>query len=645
MYKIRAPELEPYLAWLNTTRPLSLRDLRGQLVILDFWTYCCVNCMHVIPVLRDLERRHRNDPLVVIGVHSAKFETESRPERVADAIARYGIEHPVVVDRDMGIWERFAVRSWPTLVIVRPDGTIAAVAPGEPDPDLLEQFVQQQLEQARQAGTLASGPMDLGLLHPVLNSTLSFPGNVSVAPDGRLAISDSGHHRVLITTHDGRVQETLGSGLRGLADGSFAECAFDDPQGVAWDGNVLWIADSRNHAIRRADLTKREVTTFAGTGRMAAALVQGRAPGREVDLRTPWDVLPYRDKLFVAMAGSHQIWTLDKRTGEAEPFAGSGREALVDGPLLEAAFAQPSGLALEDETLFVADSETSAVRAIDLARGEVHTLVGEGLFDFGDVDGPARTARLQHALGVAVASDGALIVADTYNDRLRRIDRQSERVGTFYRAEGNASLREPAGIAAAEDGSFLVADTNNHRVVRIAADGRSLEPITITGAPEAQRGDLHALSTGPHASQGAGARWFVDALEPDAGHTFGEGEGVLSLTIAPPDGWKLAVGSPARVALEVSRRSDLLSLAVSTRSATVAGIGDVVFPIAAHIEKLPQPEIASEVLVTVDAMLCTEGDAARCVPTRGWFRLPLTLRRGGDRALGYHLPLAAPAAE
>jgi DNA-binding beta-propeller fold protein YncE len=642
MYEIRAPELEPYVTWLNTARPLSIEDLRGQLVILDFWTYCCVNCMHVLPVLRDLERRHARDPLVVIGVHSAKFETESAPDRIADALARYGVEHPVVVDREMGIWERYAVRSWPTLVFVRPDGTIAAVAPGEPDPERLEQFVSEQLAEARRAGTLASRPIDLGRMHSEPRATLAFPGKVAVAPDGRLAIGDSGHHRVLVTTRDGRVQETIGTGLRGFVDGAFDACAFDDPQGVAWDGEALWIADTRNHAVRRADLSSRTVTTIAGTGRMSATLVKGRHPAREVELRSPWDVLPHAGRVFVAMAGSHQIWTVDARTGEAEPFAGSGREALVDGPLMEAAFAQPSGLARDGETIFVADSETSAVRAIDLARGEVRTLVGAGLFDFGDVDGPADRARLQHALGVAVAPDGAVIVADTYNDRLRRIDRRSERVGTFYRGEGEGALREPAGIAADVDGGFVVADTNHHRVVRVAADGRGWEEVVVTGAPEPARGDVEAAETMVGMS-GMTARWFVDALEPDAGQTLGEGAGVLSLTVAAPAGWKLAERSAVQVALEVSRRSDLLAIAEERSRALVerAG-GEAVFPLDVRVGKLPAREIASEVLVTVDAVLCSEGDAARCVPTRGWFRLPLSLRREGDRALGFRLPLAPP---
>lgn len=641
MNPVRAPELEPYVTWLNTRRPLSIRALRGQLVILDFWTYCCVNCMHVVPVLRDLERRHRKDPLVVIGVHSAKFPTESDPDRVADAIVRYGIEHPVVVDREMGIWQKYGVRSWPTLVFVRPEGTIAAVAPGEPDPDMLERFVCEQLAQARQAGTLASEPIDLDRLEVQLNTTLTFPGKVAVAPDGRIAVSDSGNHRILVVTQDGRVQETIGSGMQGLLDGDFVACAFDHPQGVAWDGEFLWIADTGNHAIRKANLVTRQVTTVAGTGRMGTNSFRGRAPGRTVNLRSPWDLLPYGDRLFIAMAGAHQIWTLDKRTGEIGPFAGSGREALSDGSLERATFAQPSGLARQDETLFIVDSETSSVRALDLARGQLRTLVGGGLFDFGDTDGPLATARLQHPLGITVASDGALIVADTYNDRLRRIDLRSERVGTFYRGEGDGSLREPAGIATEPTGHFVIADAGHHRLVRVTGDGRWWEEIVIVGAPAPRKGELNTALT-LHGTPYEPTGWFTTALEPDAGHALGEGKGVLSLTLLPPDGWKLADRSTAQVVIEVSRRSDLLSLEQDTVIDTVTEGETTVFVVTVEVERLPIAEIASEVLVTADAVLCTDKGTARCIPVRGWFRLPITLQRGGGQALGFNLPLPTP---
>src|SRR3989442_1535742 len=200
--RIHAPDLAGATAWLNVERPPSIRDLRGQLVILDFWTYCCINCLHVLPVLRDLEERHRADPLVVIGVHSAKFDAEKDEGHILQAMQRPGVAHPVAVDSDMQLWSQYAVRSWPTLVIIRPDGTLAAVAPGEPDPSVLEAFVSDQLSEARADGSLSSKPLRLEKSERRDDRTLSFPGKVASTSHGRIVVSDSGHHRVLVLGSD-----------------------------------------------------------------------------------------------------------------------------------------------------------------------------------------------------------------------------------------------------------------------------------------------------------------------------------------------------------------------------------------------------------------------------------------------------------
>ena len=245
--RIHAPDLAGATAWLNVERAPSLRDLRGQLVILDFWTHCCINCLHVLPVLRDLEERHRDDPLVIIGVHSAKFDAEKDLEHILQAMQRYGVSHPVAVDSEMRLWSQYAVRSWPTLVVIRPDGTLAAVAPGEPDPAMLESFVAEQLAEARAQGTLAAAPLRLEGRTRQQEHTLSYPGKVAATSHGRIVVSDSGHHRVLLLGPDGAVQDVIGSGLRGHREGPFAEAALDDPQGLALSGDSLYIADARAH--------------------------------------------------------------------------------------------------------------------------------------------------------------------------------------------------------------------------------------------------------------------------------------------------------------------------------------------------------------------------------------------------------------
>lgn len=480
--RVHAPELAPARAWLNTSRPLTLAELRGQVVILDFWTYCCVNCMHVLPVLHELERRRRADPVVVIGVHSAKFVTEAEPERVRGALARLGVVHPVVVDDDMAIWTRYGVRSWPTLVVLRPDGTLAGVAPGEVELERLDAFVGEVLAEGRRDRTLADAPFPLDPIRHVSHGSLRFPAKVAVAPDGRVAIADTGNHRVVLCGPDGAVEAVYGDGLPGLVDGPAPR--FHAPHGLAFGDGVLWVADTRNHALRRIDLVAGHTATVAGTGRMGQGYVSGAQPPRRTDLRSPWDVVAIGDDVVVAMAGTHQIFLYDAGEERIGPIAGSGREDLVDGTFPEAAFAQPSGLALDFPVLYVADSETSAVRRVDFATGRVSTLVGAGLFEFGDDDGGPEVARLQHATGVTVAPDGRVVVADTYNDALRVVDPTTGDTSTLYRGEGERALREPEGVAMLPDGSLLVADTNHHRLVRVGLDGAWLGEWTVRGLAE-----------------------------------------------------------------------------------------------------------------------------------------------------------------
>jgi DNA-binding beta-propeller fold protein YncE len=632
MERLRAPELQPARAWLGTPRPLRLRELRGHVVILDFWTSCCVNCMHVIPVLRDLERRHAGRPLVVIGVHSAKFPGEAAPERVADAMARHAVEHPVVVDDDFAIWERYAIRSWPTLVVIRPDGTIAAVAPGEPDPAALDGIVRALLAEAEAAGTIAAAPLAIPRDPPPAPRPLLFPGKAVVAPDGRIAVSDSGHHRVLVLSAAGDVLVTIGSGRRGHADGPLADARLDDPQGLAWDGDALWIADARSHTLRRADLARGRIDTVAGTGSMGHAPIARSSPGPRTALRSPWDVLPVGDRLLVCLAGSHQIGVVGP-DGAVDRFAGDGREALVDGPPDVSCWAQPSGLARAGDTVYVADSETSAIRAIDLRTGVARTIVGEGLFDWGAADGPLATARLQHPLGVAATADDNLVVADTFNNSLRTIDLAAGVVTTL---SPGTELREPGGVAVTPDGGLLVADTGNHRLVRLDAGGRFAGEVVVRGAPPLPTGDDDpppALSAAP------ATRWFDVAVDPVP--RLAPGPATLRLHLHAPAGWKFNAGAPLRLALEVSRRSDLVTTA-ERLALTGQGETDMSLTIAVTVAALPAPEIRSELLVQVDAILCG-GDPEVCAPSRAWLRIPLLLDGTGTPEHAVDLPLAAPA--
>jgi sugar lactone lactonase YvrE len=181
---------------------------------------------------------------------------------------------------------------------------------------------------------------------------------------------------------------------------------------------------------------------------------------------------------------------MDLEKNRLDPYAGNGQENILDGALARSKFAQPSGLATDGKYIYVADSEVSAIRSVPLdGKDKVRTLVGEGLFDFGDIDGPAEKARLQHALGVAY-HDGKLYVADTYNSKLKTIDLASREVKTFLGGEAEGWLTtptfsEPAGIAYA-DGKLYIADTNAHRIRVVDLKTKALTTLKLSGFAKAK---------------------------------------------------------------------------------------------------------------------------------------------------------------
>lgn len=442
------------MQWLNTSKPIKLEDLKGKFVILDFWTYCCINCIHILPELKKLERQFPNE-LVVIGVHSAKFETEKSTKNIEEAILRYEIEHPVVNDRDHAIWDMFLTRSWPTLVFIDPEGKYLGSINGEIEAEpIAENLLKKHLPYYRKHGLLNETPIQFDLLKDKQESTpLRFPSKV-LADDanmpGKLFIADSNHNRIVISSLAGKLIDTIGTGAIGQDDGDYDTATFNKPQGMALLGETLYVADTENHLIRKINLKEKTVSTIAGKG------VQGRNawPGAEnltplddlperfvakpleFAINSPWALYVHGEDLYIAMAGPHQIWRMKLDESEIGPYAGNGREDIVDGELLPPApyemgyssFAQPSGLASDGEWLYVADSEGSSIRAVPFdAKQRVKTLVGTNnlefgrLFEFGHRDGTGEEMLLQHPLGV-VHHEGKLYVADTYNNAIREID-------------------------------------------------------------------------------------------------------------------------------------------------------------------------------------------------------------------------------
>ena len=529
--RVRASELVGR-NWLNTGgKSLDLDALRGKIVLLDFWTFCCINCLHVLDELRPLEEEF-SDVLVTVGVHSPKFEHEADPVALAAAVERYEIHHPVLDDPELETWKAYTARAWPTLVVIDPEGYIVAHLSGEGHADGLAVLIPELIAEHEAKGTLHRGSGPYVAPQPT-SGTLRFPGKALFLPAGRGSVTqeeaydagaaagrgadgaaaaaapaagswlvtDTGHHRLVeLATDFQTVLATFGSGTKGYADGpgagDTAVAQFNEPQGLvllpedvaAKVGYDVVIADSVNHRLRGLSLTDGKASTLAGNGVQRlletgparvdedAAGFTGQLSGHplEVALSSPWDVVWSRklNAVVVAMAGTHQIFSFDPLSGTVAIVAGNGLEGLLDGPAHEAWFAQPSGLAEDaDGNIWVADSETSALRRLvidDAGTVTVESAVGKGLFDFGFRDGAAAEARLQHPLGVTVLPDGSVAIADTYNGAVRRYDPAAGTVSTLARG-----LAEPSDVivdhtqSAGSEPLLVVVEANQHQLVYV----------------------------------------------------------------------------------------------------------------------------------------------------------------------------------
>ena len=629
---VHAPELGPGLAWLNTDRPLLLaRELRGQVVLLDFWTYCCINCMHILPDLEHLERVFAGRPFVVVGVHSAKFDNETGHGSIRAAIQRYGIRHPVVVDEDMRLWRAYGARSWPTRVLVDPSGAVVAAVAGEGRRDELEQTVASLLERHGRAGTLAAAPPALapdGAVRPA--SGLSFPGKVLAEPDvpaerRRLFVADTAHHRVVVASWPdpvppgggsgrARLLRVIGTGEPGRQDGPAERATFRSPQGLAVARGRLFVADTENHLIRAVDLSTWEVTTWAGTGEMTNDRTGG-GRGTKQGLNSPWDLAVHGSRLLVAMAGTHQVWRFELGNGLGRAYAGTGREDLQDGPAEEAALAQPSGIAVAGDRLWIADSEVSAVRGLDLVDERVFTVIGEGLFDFGDVDGAWPAARLQHPLGVAWWR-GKVLVADSYNHKVKAVEPASRTSATLLGdgrpgaddGRGGLRLSEPGGLAVAGD-ELLIADTNNHRVVWADLAEGGWREVAIEGLEPPARA--------------------AGAAEPAAA---GPGEEAPPVTLRRAGGVSLAVDVELPPGLHPNPEAPLtLRLRAHGRTLLQATRTVERFPVGWEV---PSGAVEPGTWhADLSFVACAEGEAARCVPVRHSWRVVVSVADGGAERL------------
>ncbi len=621
--------LEGGTGWINTGGPIHAEDLKGKIVVLDFWTFCCINCHHVLPDLAFLENKYKNE-LVVIGVHTPKFTAEQDTENLRKKVGEYRIKHPVINDAKQTLWTHYGVESWPTIAVFDAKGIAIYARGGEGQRDALDGVIAKAIEEAKAAKELDTRPF---IVRPEAekphDSVLKYPGKITAdGPGKRLFITDTGHNRIVVTDLHGKGIATIGSGREGKVDGEYAAASFNRPQGTCLIGETLYVADTESHAIRAIDLKKHKVSTVAGTGSQAEFGAKG-GPAATSALNSPWDVLhlPGTDSLAIAMAGPHQIWKLDLDKQEVSVLAGSGRENIADGPAATAEFAQPSGLATDGEHLFVADSETSSLRTIGLkgtSKGKVGRIVGKGLFDYADIDGRGPEVRLQHCLGVTFA-EGKLYVADSYNNKIKVCDPATKAVKTIAGTRDAGSqdeppqFDEPGGVSFA--GSTLyVADTNNHAIRGLDVKTGKCRTIKLTGV---------SAPVEPKSPPKFSRATAIAVPETKLAATE---EVAVNVTLTVPAGYKLNLEAPLVYLVEAPDKPAVLGEANSPTGAKIDPPTET-FTIKIPLAKAAAIGEAMTLKVSLSVFVCKNGSTGFCTVNNFVWTVPVVFGEGGAKAI------------
>lgn len=618
-------DLEGGVAWINTAGPIRMSDLKGKIVLLDFWTYCCINCHHVLPDLERLEKKYPKE-LVVIGVHSAKFEAEKDTNNIRRKVAEYRIKHPVINDAEMVLWRKFGVNSWPTMVLIDANGRYRGFTSGEGKYELLDEVIGKLAGEHRAKGELNETPLQFFPENErSYDQPLLYPGKVHTNADAnKLFVTDTGHNRVVIADLDGNVLDVIGNGQTGFKDGGFQETTLNRPQGTYYKDDFLFIADTENHAVRVADLKKKTVKTVAGTG-VQSYRRDGYGVADKTGLNSPWDIapLPTGNKFAIAMAGPHQIWELDLDKNRVGVLVGSGIENITDGKFAAAALAQTSGLASDGENIFFADSETSSLRVMKWKSQTVDTLVGRGLFDFGDIVGPAARARFQHCLGVAYFNN-MVYVADSYNNKIKVYDVKKKMVANLIGTGqpgsddngADSTFYQPGGISYVNN-KLYIADTNNH-LVRVA---------------DLATGDVKTLTL----------KGLTKPAVPAKPPSFPNAETIklASSKVAPEKELMIDVRLPVTGEMKLNTLAPLpYTIEIKDSDGNVLGgtkiAGEVIEPAKSEFEAKvtfdkPLPAGKSVAMkVSVAAFLCKEGAEGFCLPKSYIWEVPLAVDMTGS---------------
>lgn len=465
--------------WFNTSRPLEISDLKDRIILLDFWTYACVNCIQALPEIKKLEQTFGNK-ITVIGVHSGKFDNEKDGLSIKKAILKYGINHPVVNDSDFAIWNNFQAQAWPTFILINPNGRIVSTYLGEQGAAEIMPDVKKLVSKFRYQ--LNRDPLPIMLeKYNVIGNVLNFPSKLSYTSSFSyksqklpvLFIANSTQNNIIISSLAGDIITKIGSGNKGFKDGDFFSASFNAPQSLLYNSGKLYVADTGNNALRLIDFKKGKVTTLFGSGKRGDIFEGASEAAGSIDLASPTDIefFPNNKKIVIANSGTHQIlsYDIDKKT--VSVLAGNGIEGIDDGKYPNNSLAQTADMSAFGGKLYFVDSETSSLRVIDKS-GEVKTLIGKGLFDFGHKNGSKSEALMQHPLGLTVDDTGAYI-SDSFNHSIRKYNFSTKKLYDFLGgktkgdklgAKNDIEFDQPEGIVSILD-NFYIVDSNNNRIV------------------------------------------------------------------------------------------------------------------------------------------------------------------------------------
>ncbi len=478
--------------WINTSRPLEISDLKDRVILLDFWTYACVNCMQILPEIKKLEKEYGNK-LTVIGVHSGKFDNEKDFNSITKAVLKHDISHAVVDDSDLKIWNNFGITAWPTLVLINPHGNVQKIYVGEDEAKDLAKDVKKLVSRYKYQINRDGLPIVLEK-NKIAKKVLNYPTKIEYVANftykahnaAALFIANSGQNNILAVSLNGEIIAQIGSGRDDFEDGNFESAAFSNPQGMLYKDNKLYVADTGNHAIREINFKDETVATLAGTGRKGNVIGSDAVDAKDAELASPVDVEFYPDsnKIAIANSGTHQILQYDLAKQKISVLAGNGQEGIDDGHYPQNSLAQTSDLSYHDGKLYFVDAESSSLRVLN-KEGNVKTLIGKGLFDFGRKNGKKDVALMQHPLGLTVDDTGAYIV-DSFNHIIKKYNLSSGELSDFFGSKkgdilsgsAKSEFDEPDGIVAVLD-RFYVVDSNNNRIVTINRNKLTSELLDV----------------------------------------------------------------------------------------------------------------------------------------------------------------------